>query len=384
MNFKRAAATAGAFLTVTVLAACTVDGTAIRGPIDLDTGRFSTELNAPAGSADTENQVSLLKAIRLGEQIVFRDEVDPALTTFGMPTYPLSTSDGLRGVFSDAKDLPTTSKLLYGFSTAGSADTDQPDSKGYNHGVFVYPDAATANAAVSELSGLLRKPKIGTPAKNTTVAGMPAETVALRQMTAGNKTTATLTLTPVGSTVIYTWADAPNAEWTRTAVRVSYEKQKALLAAMPPISDDKQIDPHGLLRAVIPASSDSAVRISGQVVGPRTISQFSGNSAKAYATFQKAGVTEVAVGGALLFATGSDKQAADLAADIAEASDDSTARKAPSPRDLSTAKCITSKSGGGSATCVIAIGKYVVQVTGDKLLEVQQKTAAEYVLVKKL
>lgn len=386
MSFKRVAATVGALLSVTALAACSVDGTPTRGPIDLDTGKYSTTLNAPAGNATTDGDKARLKAAQLAEYLVFRDDLDPALVQFSMPTYPVSAQQGLAGVFSKAGDLPTTKKLQYGFSVGGGADDKDPSKKGVNYAVFVYDSPQTASEAVNELTDNMLGPDGGGAKTKVTIPGMPSTTVAVAGKSFDKTNTIAAGLTPVGASVIYTWADSVDPQWPAQTVRAGYEKQKALLDSMPPISDSTELDPSGLLRAVIPPDANAGLPSTGQVLGPRAISQFTGASSKNYRDYEKAGVVRAAIGGAVVFETGSDGQATELAKTVGDSTDDPMARKADSPRDLSSAVCSTSKSSFGSdtATCVIAVGKYLVDVDGTDLLDVQQRTSAEYALLKQL
>ncbi|AUH69058.1 MULTISPECIES: DUF7373 family lipoprotein [Gordonia] len=388
MQWKRAAAAAGAVVSLSAVTACTVDGTATRGPIQLDTGKYATSLQPAAGTADTESEMNRLRAMRLGEDIAFRDEVDPVLTKFSMPTYPISGASGLRGVFSDAADLPVSQKLRYGFTMAGGAPDDSDGKnlhQGLNHAVLVYPDAETAGEAVSAMSGQMLKKTYGSPMRRTDVPGMPAETVALTGKSSGGGQI-TVAFTPVAEKVVYTWADADDGGWTLAAVRSAFTKQKALLDAMKPISDDKRIDPNGLLRAVLPTESNGGSAFSGSVAGPRAISQLASKSTATFADLQKTGVTEAAVGGSLVFRAGGDDQAAELLKTLSDDSDDPTAKKADSPQDLPSAVCQTSKSsfGDDQATCFVAYGSYAAQADGSDLHEAQQKISAQYLLLKQL
>ncbi|ALG84804.1 DUF7373 family lipoprotein [Gordonia phthalatica] len=381
MAFKRVALTVTAGLSIALLSACSVDGTPTRGPVKLDTGSYQTTLGAPAGDATSENELNRLRGLRLGESIVFHDEVDPVLNRGAMPTYPVTNKSGLAGIFTDVDDEPFMKTLRYGFSVGAGAKDDGND-KGYNHAVFVFTDSAAAAAAADGLRDSLLKSGDTNPRTPTQVPGAPAEMRAVTGKTVGG--TVTAGFTPVGDKVIYTWADAKDAAWTATTVRVSYEKQKALLDTMAPISDDKRIDPDGLMRAVLPTKTKSGM--SGAVLGPHTAALMFNSPAKGFADQQKAGVSAVVMGGATVIKTGSEGQAKDYLAEITDRSTDPTARKAASPQDLSSAKCYTTKStfGADSAECYLAVGRYVVEADGDDLKDAQQKVSAEYLLLKQL
>lgn len=378
---KRVVPVLVAGLSVVALAACSIDGTATRGPLDLDTGKYQTSLSKPAGEATTDAELDKLRAVRLGESIVFHDEVDPQLNRSSMPTYPVTQATGLSGIITDVNDEPFMKTLRYGFSVAGGSKDDDND-KGYNHAVFVFTDAAAADAAADALADAVSGQKYSSARTPTKVPGMPAQTRARNGKT--TKGFVTAAFTPVGDKVIYTWADSKDAAWTATTVRVAYEKQKSMLDGMQPISDDPQIDPDGILRAVLPG--DSGTRISDTVLGPRTVAHLVNGSSAMYEAEKKAGITEAVVGDAVVFKAGSDAQATDFLKTLSDQSDDPTARKAASPQDLSSATCYTSKSSFGtdSADCYLTVGQYVVQTSDENLLAAQQMASAEYLLLKQL
>lgn len=382
MGFKRFAVTVGVLVSVTSVAACSVDGTAIREAADLDTGQYSTELNEPAGNADTDEEKARLQGNQLGEYMLFRDDLAPELTEFGMPTYSVTPEQGMAGIFSEPASK-TTAKLKYGFTVTGSADSAVPGKKSVNYAVFVYDTPQTASEAVKEITeGMLKVDPDDGPHQRTTIPGMPSITSAVT-FDMPDKSDPVAALTPVGTAVIYTWATSLDKSWTRRIIRDGYTKQKALIDGMPPVNTSTEIDPTGILRAVIPLKPNS-LSMEDQVVGPRTIAQLSGRSAKQYRDLKEAGVTHAALGAALVLETGDDAQAAALAVKLAYDSDNPTVSKAASPRDLPAATCTTSARDYDAATCVVTVGKYVAQITADDLLDAQQKTAAEYELLKQL
>ena len=386
MHFKRVAATAGALASIIVVSACSVDGTATRSPIDLDTGTFRTTLAAPAGDAKTDAEMAKVSALRLAEHVVFRTEIDPALTKFSMPTYPIAGPGGLKAVITGVDDLPVVKeKLRYGFSLAGSTPINDKSDKGLNHVVLVFADSAAATEAADVMSAQLIKDGTEDRRRSTTIPGMPAETRALSGATFdGGRMTAAFT--PVGDKVIYTWTDAKtDARWTETAVRTAFEKQKALLEGMPPIDEDRRIDPTGIMRAMFPMESAGTLMANSVLVG-RAAAHAVGNSSAAHAENQKNGVTEVAVGESVIYRAGGDEQAGNVLKGLADLSGDPTATKAGSPQDLPTALCSTGKSSTGeaSAECSVAVGRYAAQVRTDDLKSAQQQISAQYELLKQL
>ncbi|MBM7369151.1 DUF7373 family lipoprotein [Gordonia hydrophobica] len=381
MNGKRVVPALAAGLSIVLLAACSVDGTPTRGPLDLDTGKYQTSLAQPAGTATTDAELDKLRAVRLGESLVYHDDVDPQLNRTSMPTYPVTPASGLSGIISDVNDEPFMKALRYGFSVAAGSKDDDND-KGYNHAVFVFTDAAAANTAADALADALLKSRGSGERTRTRVPGAPTQMRAVNGKT--SKGFVTAALTPVGDKVVYTWADSSDAAWTATTVRVSYEKQKALLDGMKPISDDPRIDPDGMLRGVLPVESGS--RLSNMVLGPRTVALLANKPTEMYDAGKKAGITAAVVGDALVLKAGSDQQATEYLKTLSDQSGDPTARKAASPQDLASATCYTSKSsyGSDSADCYLAVGKYVVQASDSELLAAQQMASAEYLLLSQL
>lgn len=385
MHLTRVAATVGAFLSMAVLGACSLDGTATRSPIDLDTGRYRTTLAAPAGDADTDAAMAKVSALRLAEYVVFRTEIDPALTKVSMPTYPIVGAAGMGGVITEAADLPVMKDTLrYGFSVAGSTPTGDSTAKGLNHAVLVFADPAAATEATRVMTAQLIRNSGGDRREATTIPGMPTDTRALTGGTFdGGRMAAALT--PVGDKVVYTWADAKSGDWPAQAVRTAYQKQKTMLDGMPSIDDDRSIDPTGLLRALLPNES-GGTPMANSVLAGRAAAHATGDSSTADAENKKNGVTELAIGKAVIYRAGSDRQARTVLEDLVDVSDDPSATRASSPQDLPGAVCSTGKSPTGetSALCSLAIGRYAVQVQSDDLKDAQQQVSAEYELLKQL
>lgn len=70
---------------------------------------------------------------------------------------------------------------------------------------------------------------------------------------------------------------------------------------------------------------------------------------------------------------------------LSDNSDDTTSRKAASPQDLwLLPRPVRAAWATSRATCYLAVGRYVAQMSGTDLHDVQQQTSAQYLLLKQI
>lgn len=358
-----------AVAAVCALAGCSVEGTPTRGPVELKTGKYGDMRAEPAGEATSEADWARLRAVRLAESMIFVHELDAVMDDPKMPTQPLASARNVQAVLPDTADLPVMKDFQYGFTV--SAGNGAKNDTGINHAVFVFVDAKASAAAADQLSDSLIKDREYSKYERVRVPGMPTQAVTVHDKGRDSDTVAAFT--PVGERLIYTWADAPNRSWPDRIVKAAYDQQKRLLDSISPGSDDRRIDPDGLLTGTVDV--DDGNPLSGSVYGQRAAALFYRDQSAAYAELKKAGIEQFAANGTQAYEAASNQQAQGWREFLVGSFRDDTSRKAPSPQDLDTATCAVKDDGAG---CFIVVGPYVGEAYGPNLQDAQERISAQY------
>ncbi|MGO3327629.1 DUF7373 family lipoprotein [Gordonia sp. (in: high G+C Gram-positive bacteria)] len=358
-----------------VLAGCSVDGNPTRGPIELQTGKYGSMQSAPAGDATSDVAWAKLRGARLADHLIFAHDLDPVLDDGKLPTQALATVANTQTVLPDTDRLPVMKDFQYGFTVSSGNETK--NDTGLNHAVYVFTDAATASAAVGQLSGSMLKDREYSKYERARVPGMPAESVTVHDGSHDKHTVAAFTA--VGPRMIYTWADAPNRSWPERIVKAAYDQQKPLLDSIGRESDDRRIDPDNLLAGTV--SDDSGSPLTGSVYGQRATALFYSDQSAALTALKKAGIEQFAWNGTQAYKAATPEQANGWIDFLAHDFTDETSRKAASPQDLNVARCM---SRDDRSACFVAVGPYVGEAYGDDLKDAQEKISAQYGFLTKL
>lgn len=359
------------------LAGCTVDGTPTRGPIQLQTGKYGSMQARPAGEATSDAAWAKLRGVRLADHMIFAHELDPVLDDGKLPTQPLATPTNVQIVIPNTANLPVMKDFEYGFTL--SSGNGSVNDTGINHAVFVFTDAAAAKDAVTQMSGVMLKRTTYSDYSRVRVDGMPSESVTIHSPGAGGRHTVAA-FTAIGQRVVYTWADAKNRAWPDRIVKAAYDQQAQLLDGVEADDSDRRIDPDNLLPGTLEDPDDSNP-LYGSVYGQRAIALFYSDQSAAYEAVKKAGIERFAWNSSQLYKAGSESQAKGWIDFLVKDFDDDTSRKAASPQDLGSARCMTKDAGTG---CSVAVGPYVGEVYGKTLVEAQQQISAQYTFMEKL
>lgn len=367
---------AAAAAVTCVLAGCSVDGTPTRGPIELQTGKYGAMQTAPAGDATSDMRWAKLRGARLAEHMIFAHDLDPVMDDGKMPTQSLASVTNTQTVIPDTDRLPVMKDFQYGFTLSSGNGTK--NDTGINHAVYVFSDAEAASASVDQLSGsMLKDDREYSNYERVRIPGMPAESVTIHDGERDKHTVAAFTA--VGQRLIYTWADAPDRAWPERIVKTAYDRQKPLLDAIGPESDDRSIDPDNLLTGTV--SDDSGNPLTGSVYGQRATALFYSDQSAALAALKKAGIEQFAWNGTQAYKAASHEQAEGWIDFLVDDFDNDTSRKAASPQDLDVARCVTRDDRSG---CFVAVGPYVGEAYGTDLKDAQEQISAQYGFLKKL
>ncbi|GEE02779.1 hypothetical protein nbrc107696_32250 [Gordonia spumicola] len=380
MRHSRRRSAAFVLCAVALVAGCSVDGSPVRGPVDLDTGPYLSRQSSALTQATTEVDWAQVRGVRLADHLVFARDIDPVLAELKLPTQPLARAENLATVAVGAADTPAAKSFEYGFTV--SAGTEDGDTS-VNYSLVKFTDDAAARDAVTQfVVPLLRKDEYTRVAELTRIAGLPADSRAVHQTsTYGAETT--IGLSAVGPYLIHTWAQSDKAKdraWTERAVLAGYEKQKPLVDAIPPESTDRNPDPTGLMRGNV-APEEDGDPLQHSVLGQRGAAVLFDDGPGAFAMLRKAGVTAVAIGDTWAYLTAGESQARGLRDSLIAEFTSGIGRKEPSPRDLPSAACAENSD---RFSCSVAVGKHVGTAMGATLVEAQQKVSAQYTFLSKM
>lgn len=397
---KRSAALAVIVLSTITLAACDVDGTAQRAPIDIDTGQYKTTKT----TAETSSAAWIAGA-QLGGYLPFLSEVDGRIVRATMGTSPLSSQKNLGGHIEGAENVPENQKFQFGFAVSGNDSNpiaNSASSMTLKLGVFRYSDAEAARAAVSPTAeanraGLLaERKKLGLEPQEISVepssakfpaGSMTVATNAIVSDKAKGPAVSIKTLIPHGNDMllIASWG-LPASDAAATTER-AYDLMLAKLSGSEAVSEQTSMTNADFVTWTVPFRKDeSRSGFDGTAVGPRSYSQRYHNRTHAMSMFTVADVDLIATRETVVYRAGSNDKAKGLATafDTWLRKDDSE-RPLTSPRDIPTAKCSesTDSSGDKSYRCAVVVDRYYATASSfTTLLDAQQKISAQYLILK--
>ncbi|ALG84808.1 DUF7373 family lipoprotein [Gordonia phthalatica] len=386
---KGATVAAALMMSATAVAGCAVDGTATRGPIQLDTGKYLAQQSMALKSASTDGAWAQLRGVRLADHIIFPREVDSGLVSSKFPLQPLSSAQNAGGVFGggEVSDLPVLKQFQYGFVV--TAGEEGAGDLGISHAVLVFDSPASAARAAYDISKtkLKKKPdEYTTNIRSKPVPGAPdgtraVESTGVYQGKVQNETVEGFT--PVGSMLMYTWGQAKDLPRAENIVKTALTKQKALLDPAPTISDDRNPDPTGLIRGTL-VGEGGGDPMEKVVFSARGAALTFDDQPAAYEAMKKTGVTEVALNGTKAYRTGSADQAKTFADFLRKeyAVTYTATKAAASPRDLGGAHCWNNDD--RQFGCTVVVDRYVGFTLSRSLKDAQQQISAQSVFLSKL
>jgi len=390
MNLLRTVRYAAALLAAgVVLAGCTVEGAPQRGPLDLDTGTFITS----PGQAPTlsDSGTRRLYAIRLGESLIFRTDVDGDLTKPTMYNYPISGLNNLDGMVyfsapifdleenresADASDAPSSKNLQYGYLGSGHNGVDSgANSKSLQHAVLRYDNDRSAKTASTELAEVFRTSIEAQRRVTGKIAGLPDG----ESLTAeGEYQPIAAAFIPHGRDLVVVSAISGDKRWAADSVRKAVELQ---LKSMPPqgLEEPRSAEDEDLLARTLPIEdTDDRNGTQDYVSGPRVRAQLYYDIGEVMAMFEAAGVDRISDRETEVFRTADAGRAVTMQQTYVQARKDVGEVTVGSPRDLSSAICTESDSTYRKYTCTVAVDRYFAVSDGETLIEAQQRISAQY------
>jgi len=384
VRYHRSRRTIGYAATLTLgtlLAACTVDGSPQRGPLDLDTGTFTTVRGTIPGDSEIAQA-----AVRLGESLILRTDVDAVLTWSTTANYPITGPDNLNGLHylgylvepaepqqkAKASELPSSEHLRYGYVASGHNGIDSGTaSKSLQYAVIRYDGDQAARTAAAELAGVFRTNLTEYRRITGTVAGLSGgESVTAE----GQSAPIAAAFVPRGRDVLVVSAVSGDARWAADTVRTTVDRQTASLPPADGLDDPLSGDEADLLARTLPITTTQDRRqLEDTVGGPQVRAHRYHDPARVLARYRAAGVDMIAERDTEVYRAADAERARSLQQGFVQGYTATGSTAAVAPRGLPTAVC-TAAAGGApdqAFTCSVVVDRYLAAADGRTLSQAQ-------------
>ncbi|MCF8610440.1 hypothetical protein L5G28_09760 [Gordonia sp. HY285] len=371
-----------AVASAALLAGCAVDGTAVRVPIDYQTGHYATTPD-DSGLASPER----LAGMRLGEFIPFRGDIDPMFTERTPGTSPKSSLKNLSGFIPGADTVRENRAFRFGYTTSGAGELNGR-AVGVYAGVLRYSDAHAAAAAVpamarrvaAEWRATLTAAGKKTRPRAAPLPGLGKGNTVVSAAWIKPGTTRSLALAPHGSDVLVAVFDGLSGSRTEALLRSTFTTLADAGDAGRGVTVDQKQPNVDLYALAVPYLKTETYLYDGTVAGPKTQAQLADDSSVDYDALRAAGVDAVANRATVLYRAESSKQAVTLRDHFVAAASDAGSSRLASPQDLPDVPCYRVAE-SSTVECVLADDRYVARATGEDLTEAQQRISAQVVLL---
>ncbi|WP_447691561.1 DUF7373 family lipoprotein [Mycolicibacterium sp. A43C] len=355
----------------------------IVSPAQLDAGRYPTVPRPPLGRAGDPKTGAVVDAQRLADHVVGpweanRELISPYLSTFYLLDTPTTLSQ-----FSP--DSVVQRAQGHGFVNGFASAREAPDKHILINAVMRFPDPAAAQAAATDMNSATAEQSVrGAAPVPATIPGHP-ETLAFTYPftpTGSDKPWAVIrSFTPHGPFVFMQLAQSVDGlDTAATLVQKVVDLQGPRVDKFSPADPDAlgevELDPTGLLAKTIPAESNTS-STKNAVYDERGAMHFQTNPLESKTLFSDTGVTTVAMAAASVYQARNPGSALMIVNAFSKEILNQGAAVDAVP-NLPESHCATR---GKSFYCVALAGEYAVEVNGDALDDVHQRTAAQYILL---
>ena len=368
------------------LSACAVDGTAKRGPIDLDPGTYRT-----AATSEGTGTASWMAGAALGAYVPYPSQIDDRLTGVMMGTTPIGSLKDLAQYVQGVETVDENKKLEFGFLTE-SFQRGETLTRSLMLGVLRFPDEGAARAAVKPTAEANLAARIAqdkrldvddTDRRVVSPSGFPAGSRAVEGR-GEEGTVSTMLLVPHGNDVLLMDSYGRSAGDTTAILKRAVDRLVDGLADSGDVSMKTSMKNAEMLELTVPvgaSSTDPLMKFAGTVTVPASYAHVYDDPVSAVKMFTEAGVDVVARRETTLFRATSAAKAQALKKDFAESSTPS-ARSLASPRDLPSATCVKAAGALTRYECTVVFDRYYATSASSKsLLDAQQKISAQYLIL---
>lgn len=346
-------------------------------------GSYPIAPRPPLGRAGDPKTGAVVDAQRLADYVVGpwdadKELVEPYLSTF----YLLDTPMTLAQFSPDAMALQAESHgFVNGFASARQAT----DKHVMINAVLRFPDEAAATAAATAMNTATAQQSIrGVTPTPATIPGHPATVASTYPFTptgSDREWAVIRAFTPHGPFVFMQLVQsAEGLDQAATLVQKAIDAQRPrvdeFVPAPPDALADVELDPTGLLVKTLPVASNPN-STKNAVYSARGAMHFQTNPVESKTLFTDTGVKAVAMGAANVYQARNPGSAL-MIVNAFSKEILSAGEAAAAVPNLPESHCATR---GKAFYCVALAGEYAVEVNGEALPDVQQRTAAQYVLL---
>ncbi|MFW0150235.1 hypothetical protein ACNUDN_10470 [Mycobacterium sp. smrl_JER01] len=386
--------TAAALVTACLVTACLVavpTAVSVAQPAatdaTLDVGPYPTVPAAPLGAAGSPHAGAAAEGRRMADFVVGPWEFDPALIgEYENSAVVIDGPETARGEFPvEVADVLAGHQLIDGFGTARWSDDIE-----FQHTVLRFADPDVAAAAARDLAhAIAHRPVPAGPTVPGSIPGHP-QTAAFEVPLAEDGRTATYVraITAHGPYVLSERVtSAAGVDAAATMIATVLDRQLPLIDRFPltppPLLAGLPVDPSGLMARTLPLPSDQITASRPGSYGTHGTLHFQSNPVRSAKIFAETAMSNAAYGSTGVYET-RDAQAAQQLSQELIAQHLVYGTEAGAVEGIPASRCtdmIDPDNGRYSSYCVATFDRYLAEAQADTLLDAQQRTAAQYVLL---
>ena len=351
----------------------------------LDPGKYPTKPRPPLGTAGNPGTGVRLDAQRMADYVVGPWDVDDTLVTPYLESFYVLDTPGVLSRLGSEQVTAAAGRnsFVNGFASAREAT----DKAAMLHAVLRFADPAAATAASIDMNkAASERPIAGVTPTVAVIPGHPeaaASTYPFSSPTGSGAVRATIrSFTPHGPYVFMEFVQSVDGfDAAAALVAKVIDEQGPVIDEFKPAElsafGSVEIDPTGLLARTLPLASGSPA--DNAVYTARGAAHFQSNPSGSEVLFKDTGVTEVAMADTNVYAA---KDAATAGMVIKSFNDElstmeGTTISAPVP-NLPDSHCFAFPK---AFYCVAPADRYAIEANGEKLDDLHQKVAAQYVML---
>jgi hypothetical protein len=377
-----------------LIGACTaqVEGTPVKasgrlvpGAVDismLDIGHYPTAPRPPLGVAGDRMLGLLIEAQRMANNVIGPWEADPSLTThFGAGGMALVSAETV-GLIGPAEFGASVGQhnFINGFTSARTAE----GLKILQNTVLRFGDPPSAAAAAVDLGDVAIRTGVP-PVLPVQIPGHPETMSAsyIDKSPSGRDLTSVIAFTAHGPYVFMELAqsvDGPDPAVAMIAKTIDLQGPAIdeFRATDPAEFADISLDPTGLLARTLPVPEEEATVVENATYEQRGALHFVGEPVMSATLFSETSMDLMALGSAVVYEAG-DSEGAGRIVDAFIRSVEPMTRPANPVANLPGSRCRNLQY--DAFYCLAAADKYAIEVSGSELRDVQQRAAAQYVML---
>lgn len=378
------------------VAACTsvVDGAGVKAtggpaqsgidPDKLDVGPYPTTPREALGVAGDPRMGVILEGQRMANNVIGPWEVDPTLTApFGFGALVLASPESMMLIGpTQYAQVVERHNFVNGFASARTVE----NKKLLMNAVLRFADEASATQAAADLGdGAMNQESLDGQPQKQPIPGHPEALAATytaldRQV---GRFTAVQSFTAHGPYVLMQQAQSTDgadaaAQLVGKSLDLQLPEIDRFRATDPSEFADISIDPTGLLARTIPVDEQQATVTQNTTYERRGALHFQNDPVRSAKLFSDTGTDLVAMGKTNVYET----KDADSAAKIVDgfgAELEPTSQPANAVGNMPDSRCLQFED--GAFYCLATADRYAIEVSAPKLLDAQQLTAAQHVML---